>query len=121
VHRNEVMWNTIFQEHAQISPKCLSFLQWDQQSEKQWGLGWREWAICNRCIYKSEMFNLYEEVYNQNPGCKAANINRRLQVQLTQVSMRNVALRKLLLSASIHAPSTKGMRKVSNKVCKEII
>ena len=67
------------------------------------------------------MFNLYEEVYNQNPGCKAANINRGLQVQLTQVSMGNAGLRKLLLSASIPAPSTKGMQKVSNKVCKEII
>lgn len=115
------MWNSVFREHQQVSPMCLGFLQWDQHSEEQWGLGWRERAICNKCTYKSSMFNMFKEIVNKSPGRKAADINRGLQVGLTQVSMGNAGLRKLLLSASIPAPSTKGMQKVSNKVCKEII
>ncbi|KAL3880624.1 hypothetical protein ACJMK2_032848 [Sinanodonta woodiana] len=115
------MWNSVFQEHQQVSPMCLGFLQWDQHSEEQWGLGWRKRAICNKCTYKSSMFNMFKEIVNKSPGRKAADINRGLQVGLTQVSMGNAGLRKLLLSASIPAPSTKGMQKVSNKVCKEII
>jgi hypothetical protein len=100
---------------------CLGFFKWDQHSEEQWGLGWRERAICNKCSYKLKMFNLFEEIENKSSGRKAANINRGLQVGLTQVSMGNAGLRKLLLSASIPAPSTKGMQKVSNKICKEIM
>jgi len=59
---------------------------------------------------RSEIFNLYEEVQNKNCGQKAANINGGLYVVLTQVSMGIAGLRKLLLSASIPAPSTKGLR-----------
>ncbi|KAL3861424.1 hypothetical protein ACJMK2_007458 [Sinanodonta woodiana] len=110
------MWNSVFREHQQVSPMSLGFLQWDQHSEEQWGLGWREQAICNKCTCKSSMFNLFKEIVNKSPGRKAADINRGLQVGLTQVSIANAGLRKLLLSASIPAPSTKGMQKVSNKV-----
>ena len=54
-------------------------------------------------------------------GRKAASINHGMQVGLSQVSMGNAGLRKVLLSGNIPAPSSSGMQYTANKISEKLI
>ena len=64
------------------------------------------------CNYTSRKFKLYEEVESatKRPGRKVAKVNLGMQIGLMQTPVGNSALRWLMLSANIPAPSTKGLQ-----------
>ncbi|CAC5402800.1 unnamed protein product [Mytilus coruscus] len=82
ISKNTEMWNEVFREHQNVSPHCNSILEWDLSMEEKWGSAWRECAKCTKCLYRSNMFNLYEEVASITRGRRAAKIDLGLQVGL---------------------------------------
>ena len=106
------MWNTAFKEHQSQHPNCKGFISWDPKGEEKRGIGWIERAKCNMCNYTSRKFKLYEEVESatKRPGRKVAKVNLGMQIGLMQTPVGNSALRRLMLSANIPAPSTKGLQ-----------
>lgn len=122
VKKNAEMWNAVFREHQDKHPVCNGFLSWDSTGEEKRGLVWLERAKCNRCNYLSKKFKLYEEVDPAIPcsGRKAAKTNLGVQIGLMQTPVGNSALRRVLLSANIPAPSTKGLQKSSRRVSNSI-
>ena len=122
VKKNADMWNAVFREHLTEYPNCKGFLSWDPTGEEKRGLVWLERAKCDRCNYISKKFKLYEEV-EPATSCsrrKAAKSNLGLQIGLMQTPVGNSALRRVLLSANIPAPSTKGLQKTSRYVTNSI-
>ena len=115
-------WNAVFREHLTEYPNCKAFLFWDPTGEEKRGLVWLERAKCDRCNYLSKKFKLYEEVEPTTfcSGRKAAKSNLGLQIGLMQTPVGNSALRRVLLSANIPAPSTKGLQKTSRYVSNSI-
>lgn len=121
VKKNAEMWNTVMRDHLKESPFCDGFVSWHMPSEQIRGFGCREKAKCDKCTYKSDMFNLYEESNcGTKGGRKSAKINEAIQVGLTQTPIAGEGLRKICLSANIPAPSSTCLQKSANKVCDKI-
>lgn len=114
------MWNTIFHEHSEFSPKCDGFLEWDMSKEGRFGLGSSEVAFCDKCTYISKRFKLYEEIDTGKPGRKAAKMNVGAQAALSQTPIAATSFRKIILGTNTPAPSVKGLQKRANAVLPEI-
>ena len=72
-----------------------------------------------RCMifrYVSKRYNLYKEVSTQSPGRKTATVNYGIQVGLSQTSLGNNGLWKILASANTPPPSRKSLQKTTNIV-----
>ena len=110
------MVNSVFREHSINHPSCIGYLNCDSKSEEKRGLVWRERVVCNHCKYTSRMFQLYNEVDTGNCGRKSADINMMVQIGMTQTSISSTSLNKILLSASLDAPSVRGLQKTANKI-----
>ena len=61
-------------------------------------------------------YKLYQEVDTKAPGRKAATSNLGLQIRLSQTTLGNDGMRKVLLSTNTPAPSRKALQKSSNTV-----
>ena len=118
LHTNHLwrMVNTVFPEHITNHPNCMGNLNFDSKCEEKNGLVWRERVVCDRCNYTSRMFKLYNEVDTGKCGRKPADINRMVHVGMTQTSISATSLNKILLSASLDAPSISGLQKNANKI-----
>ena len=115
------IWDLI----VSVPDHCLSFyfLSWDPKGEEKRGIAWLERAKCDWCNYVSKKFKLYEEVEKTETsrgGRKTAKTNISTQIGLMQTPIGNTALRKVLLSANIPAPSSKGLQKSSKFVRKSV-
>lgn len=110
------MMNEVFREHRHQHPKCHGDLCFDFQNEMQWGFCWRESVLCNRCSYKSKLYNIFREIETKGRGRRAATANVGLNIAMTQTPVGPSSVRKLLLGSNIPPPSVAGMQKVSKKV-----
>ena len=114
------MFNQVSREHGASSPNCRGDLNFDYTAEQQRGMCWREKVICDKCVYKSKPFNLFEEIETGKRGRKAATANVGLHVALTQTSIGPNSVRRLCLGSNIPAPSRNAMYYSAAKVCKDI-
>lgn len=115
--KTEELWNTAIAGHRSYSPRCRGPLQWDIQAEQQWGLGWLEKLHCPDCGYRSPMTKVFNEVEGkQRRGRKSGASNRALQVGLSHCMIGNTAMRDLLLTMNIPAPSASAMQYQLNSV-----
>lgn len=114
------MWNEVFTEHKQASPKCGGKLHCDLDSEEQVGLCWKERIVCSKCKYTSKFYKLYAETRTGTRGPPAASPNCGVQVGLSQTPIGNLNMRKLCLSANLPAPSASGMQKKASQISKII-
>ena len=114
------MFNQVSREHGASSPNCRGDLNFDYTAEQQRGMCWREKVICDKCVYKSKAFNLFEEIETGKRGRKAATANVGLHVALTQTSNCPNSVRRLCLGSNIPAPSRNAMYYSAAKVCKDI-
>jgi len=79
--------------------------------------------ICaERCGYRSNMHNLYDEVETASPhtGPKAVAANIGIQMGRTQSMVSNTAFRNVLMVANVPPPSARVMKQTANKVCDSI-
>ena len=75
------------------SSTCKGRLEFDLESEMQWGLAWRERLVCQTCGFISDKSNLHEEINTDKPGAKAANINLSVASSLTDTKIGPTDLR----------------------------
>ena len=88
---------------------------------QKWGLGWKYAFECRNCDFKSETFNLYEEIKTNLPGPNAASTNVGLQAGLLDTPIGNTRMRMLLTSMNIPPPARSAMNKTANKVSELVI
>lgn len=112
----EELWNIGIAGHRDWSPRCRGRLEWDMDFETQWGLCWMERLLCKSCQYQSPSMKLYDEVQAGKPGRKSGGPNRALQVGLSHCMIGNSAMRDLLLTLNIPAPSEFGMQRQANNI-----
>jgi hypothetical protein len=110
------LFNQAFREHRRINPTCDSDMEWDEEAEVKWGLGWQEGLKCPKCHYRSGKMKLYNEVTTTSRGRKAASINYGLQVGLSHTAISNTGMSNVLLAMNIPSPSLSAMQKSANKV-----
>ena len=110
------MWNAIFHEHKQQSPNCSGIISWDLRREQ----AWREIAVCSKCSYSSDYFNMYEEEDKEERGRKGAKVNIGLQVGHTHTPISTNSFQELCLRCNIPCPSTTGKQCMANKVAEKI-
>lgn len=89
-------------------------------SEKQYGLGFSERAICDNCWYASTMKTLFEETLTGKKGRSTVVIKKGLQGALSQMPTGNSSVRKLFLYINIPPPLLFELQKCSNQVYSEI-
>lgn len=114
------MWNEAYKEHQVQSPSCPGDLGLDHDAEKQRGLCWIERLKCNSCAYRSKFHQLYEGVRTGRRGPLTAAPNCAAQAALTQTSIGNSSLRKIMLASNIPAPSTTSMQRTGRYVHRNI-
>jgi hypothetical protein len=114
------MVNEVTREHVNRNPTCKGNLSFDFEKELQWGFCWKESVICDKCQYKSKLYNLYQEVETGRPVREAATANLGLNIAMTQTPVGPSSVRKLLLGSNIPAPSVSGLQYTS-KYFNEII
>ena len=114
------MINSVTREHLATHPRCRGNLGFDETHEVQWGLVWRERAVCDRCQYHSSMFNLYEDIKTGQRGRRSATANVGFNIAMTQTPVAATSVIKMFLGGNIPAPSRAGMQKCASKVCKVI-
>lgn len=90
--------------------------------EVQWGVGWKWTLQCLNCNYKSKEFKLFEELKQpaNKRGPKAAAANYGILGGKLHSTLGNRKLSLILASGGIPPISRNGMRKIENKVCKEV-
>lgn len=116
MNKVEEMWQEATAEHLKLKPKCTGKLQFDEEAEVKWGLGWQEGIKCSKCNYTSERKKLYNEVDSGRPGRKAADLNVGANVGLTHTPIGPTGLRSILHSVNIPAPAASGFQKQANQV-----
>ena len=116
IEKNANMWNAVSHVHKQQSTNCSGFISWNLRREYPW----REIAVCSKCSYSSDYFNMYEEEDKEERGRKAAKINIGLQVGHTHTPISTTSFQELCLSCNIPCPSTTGMQYMANKVAEKI-
>lgn len=116
--KTQELWNKSISGHRGFSPRCRGELEWDMKAEQQWGLGWIERLHCRQCDYQSPSMKLFREVDTgpKRRGRKSGAPNRSLQVGLSHCMIGNSAIRDVLLSLNIPAPSASGMQLQANSV-----
>ncbi|CAC5419325.1 unnamed protein product [Mytilus coruscus] len=114
------MWNEVFRELQNVSQHCNGLFEWDLSMEEKWGSAWRECAKCNQSIYRSKMFNLYEEVASIKRGRRAAKINLGLQVGLQHTPISTASYRKICMASNIPPPSVSSLQHTSNAISEKI-
>ena len=112
----EELWNTSITEHASTDPTCTGRLIHDKNSEKKWGICWKETLKCTECQYRSKEYNLYPEVDTGKPGRKPAAPNLGLQIGIAHTGIGNTGARNILMAAGIPAPALRSMQRNANYV-----
>ena len=116
MERSAEVFNKVLWLHKQETPDCAGLFAWDMATEERRGLGFRLAMRCKICRYVSQRYNLYNEVSTQTPDRKAATVKYGIQVGLSQTSLGNNGLRKILVSANTLPPSRKSLQKTTNIV-----
>lgn len=101
--------------------KCKGKLIFDEDSEVQWGAGWKEKLKCEVCRYQSKEYKLYEEVPWPGGGVKAAAPTVGLMIGLKTTPMGYKGLRQIFLSANIPPPALKTLQLNANKVGEAVV
>ena len=116
MERSAEVFNEVLRLYKQETPDCAGLFTWDMATEERHRFGTRLAMRCKICTYVSKQYNLYKEVSPQSPGRKAATVNYGIQVGLSQTSLGNNGLKKILASANTSPPSRKSLQKTSNIV-----
>jgi hypothetical protein len=112
-HKYAEMWNTAIREHK--STACNEG-QFTVHKELKKGLGWKQSLKCINCVYTSDMFKLYNEVFGTGRGAKRAKCNVGLQIGLQDSPIGNTRARMLVASTNTPPPARSAMQRLSNSV-----
>ena len=115
------MFNEAFQQHGQETSECDGKLTWDMDTEERRGLATRIRLKCEKCSYLSNMYNLYMELPSKTRGRRPAAVNYGLQIGLSQTSIGNSSLRKILMATNTPPPAESSLQKSSNTVMQKVI
>ena len=107
--------------HANMPKKCDGTLHFDDASERQVGICFQEWLLCNKCEYRSPLHKLYNEALTSNTGPKPAAQNLGIQVGLTHTGVGNGALRSIFMAAWVCPPAMSALQQHANKVGSQLI
>jgi hypothetical protein len=122
IGKTEQLWNKAIADHFP-PPPCKGELSWDIENEVQRGLGWIIGLKCSCGHFTGEKMRLFDTIDSDvgKRGPKKCATNVGVQIGLTHTRIGPSALRNILLSSNIPAPSVRSMQTTANQVGDAII
>ena len=114
LEKTAALFHHSYAGHNLWSSTCKGRLEFDLESEMQWGFAWRERLVCQTCGFISDKSNLYEEINTDKPGAKAADINLSVASGLMDTKIGPSDLRYIVMCLQIPPPSYKSMQNHCN-------